>query len=72
LRVRTLDKVIRNAEAPRFARCVLRAALNFTSIEELTSFSKAEKVTIWKAAMGEEMEAIEATKTWEFTSLPVA
>jgi hypothetical protein len=51
---------------------VLRAALNFTSIEELTSFSKAEKVTIWKAAMGEEMEAIEATKTWEFTSLPVA
>jgi hypothetical protein len=38
---------------------VLNAELNFTSAEEPTSFKEAEQDAAWRAAMREEMKAIE-------------
>jgi hypothetical protein len=71
LRVRAIDDLIGDAEPPGLARRVLNAELNFTSAEEPTSFKEAEQDAAWRAAMREEMKAIEDNDTWELTSLPV-
>jgi transposase InsO family protein len=70
LRVRAIDDLIGDAEPPGLARRVLNAELNFTSAEEPTSFKEAEQDAAWRAAMREEMKAIEDNDTWELTSLP--
>jgi hypothetical protein len=71
LRVRAIDDLIGDAETPGLARRVLNAELNFTSVEEPMSFKEAEQDAVWRAAMREEMKAIEDNDTWELTSLPV-
>jgi hypothetical protein len=58
LQVRAIDDLIGDAE------------LNFTSAEEPMSFKEAEQDAAWRAAMHEEIKAIEDNDTWELTSLP--
>jgi hypothetical protein len=70
LRVRAIDDLIGDAEPPGLTHRMLNVELNFTSAEEPTSFKEAEQDATWRAAMREEMKAIEDNDTWELTSLP--
>jgi hypothetical protein len=70
LRVRAINNLIGDAEPPGLAHRVLNVELNFTSVEEPTSFKEVEQDAAWRMAMCEEMKAIEDNDTWELTSLP--
>jgi hypothetical protein len=61
--VHAINDLIRDAEPPGLAHCVLNAELNFTSVEEPMSFKEAEQDAAWRAAMHEEMKAIEDNDT---------
>jgi hypothetical protein len=71
LRVCAIDDLIKDAELLGLARRMLNMELNFTSAEELALFNEAKKEAAWRAAMREEMKAIEDNDTWELTSLAV-
>jgi hypothetical protein len=71
LRVQAIDDMIGNAATPGLARRVLEAELNFTSAEEPLTFREVEQDAAWRAAIREEMKAIEDNRTWELTALPV-
>jgi hypothetical protein len=71
LRFPSINEVIGEGAPPSLSRRVLHSELNFTSVEELTTFRKAEQEVPWRATMAEAMRAIQENDTWELASLPI-
>ncbi|RLN40738.1 hypothetical protein C2845_PM01G40940 [Panicum miliaceum] len=71
LRYRVIDNVIGDALVPgQAARDLDDEALCLVCEGEPSSFAEAEHDAAWRAAMKEEMEAVERNDTWELVDLP--
>jgi hypothetical protein len=71
LRYRTLDNILGDQPVPEMAVHDFKAELHLAHEDgEPRSFAKAEGDTTWRAAMQQEMDAVERNQTWELADLP--
>jgi hypothetical protein len=70
LRLWNINELVGDVSVPGLACQVLTAMLNFTTADELALFKEAKQQESWRAAMREEMQAIEGNQTWEVATLP--
>lgn len=71
LRFRRIDNIIGPASPRGFVpRALVAEELHMVSSEEPASFAEAERSPSWRAAMMEEMTAIDDNETWSLADLP--
>lgn len=71
LRLRSMDAVVGQAPVPGLAaRDLQQEQLHAVSADEPSSLEDAERDPHWRAAMVEEIRAIEENGTWSLTDLP--
>nr|CCI55340.1 PH01B019A14.9 [Phyllostachys edulis] len=71
LRYRTMDDLLGEQPVPELAQRDLEAELHLAQDDgEPRSFAEAERNAAWRAAMQEEMDAVERNKMWELADLP--
>lgn len=70
LRFRVIDNILGPTASPVLAERNIDAELHFTTAEEPSSFAEAEVEGCWRAAMIEEMNAINDNATWDLIELP--
>jgi hypothetical protein len=70
--LRSMDSIIGQAEAPGLAaRNLEHGDLFVVNADEPSSLEEAERQGCWRAAMEEELRAIEDNNTWTLTELPL-
>jgi hypothetical protein len=71
LRYRIVDDLLGEQPVPELAQHDFEAELHFAQDDgEPSSFAEAERDAAWRAAMQEEMDAVERNNTWELADLP--
>ena len=71
LRYRTLDNIFGDQPVPGLAVHDFEAELHLAHEDgESRSFAEAEGDAAWRAAMQQEMDAVERNRTWELADLP--
>ena len=71
LRYRTLDNIFGDQPVPGLAVHDFKAELHLAHDDgESRSFAEAEGDAAWRAAMQQEMDAVERNRTWELADLP--
>ena len=71
LRYRTMDNLLGDQPVPGFAVRDFEAELHLAQDDgEPRSFAEAEGDAAWRAAMQQEIDAVERNRTWELVDLP--
>jgi hypothetical protein len=71
LRYRTMEDILGDQPVPGLAPHDLEAQLHLACDDgEPRSFAEAKRHVVWRAAMKEEMDAVEKNRTWELADLP--
>jgi len=70
LRYHTMDNILGNQPVPRLVVHDFEAELHLAHKDaEPRSFTEAEGDMAWRAAMQQEMDAVEQNRTWELADL---